>query len=74
MNYLNMQRIGHRKEKLKEICIMMWEEGQAGLGNYLESPFFFVLDLCSGGACVVPSVHRYNSTILEFETIYTSPV
>lgn len=30
MNYLNMQRIGHRKVKLNEICILMGEEGDLG--------------------------------------------
>lgn len=32
MNYLNMHRIGHRKEKLKEICILMGEGEAWGLG------------------------------------------
>ena len=29
MNYLNMQRIGHRKEKLKEICILVGGGGDS---------------------------------------------
>lgn len=48
MNYLNMQRGGHRKEQLKEICIW-WGRGSWGYNP--EGPFFFhVLELSSKGA------------------------
>lgn len=43
MNYLNMQRIGHRKEKLKEICILVrgGEGGSEAIIQKVLPPFMF---------------------------------
>lgn len=51
MNYLNMQRVGHRKGKLNEICILMGEDG--GLGAKIQKVLSsFVLEIHPGGATV----------------------